>query len=154
MAGLTPEPLRAVEALFDPDLIVGSDTVEDAPAWKGAYLMLLRLGAEVSFSRGKLVHPFGPGWYAYAGNAYGPGGVGARLRRHFRREKKLHWHVDHLTGHAERMNAFAFRDGSECRIVSRLVGSGAFRPSLEGFGSSDCPACTSHLLEWRGEVTA
>ncbi len=150
MARLIASPLRDLEALLDPDLVVLPDAAERAPNWKGAYLVLLYLDEEVAFARARQLHSFPPGWYAYAGNAYGPGGVGARLRRHFRREKKLHWHVDQLTGHARSMSAVALRDGSECAIVSRLVGSGAFRPSLEGFGSSDCKACAAHLLDWQG----
>ena len=37
-----------------------------------------------------------PGFYAYAGSARGAGGLAARIARHLRYEKSLHWHVDYL----------------------------------------------------------
>ncbi len=36
------------------------------------------------------------GYYIYVGSAFGPGGVNARVSRHFRNTKKLHWHIDYL----------------------------------------------------------
>lgn len=148
MAWRDTELFRVIETLLRPDLLIERDSVERAPGWSGAYLLIIQLDEVALFERGREVLVFDPGCYAYAGSAYGPGGVGARLRRHFRREKKTHWHVDHLTKVSDLFSAAVLRDGSECAIVSRLLASGAFRPSLEGFGSSDCRACRSHLLEW------
>ena len=37
------------------------------------------------------------GQYAYVGSAHGPGGLRARVGRHLRAEKPLHWHIDYLT---------------------------------------------------------
>lgn len=116
------------------------------PQGKGAYLLFLQLSKPLRFKwRHRLVQ-LGPGWYAYAGNANGPGGIGARLRHHGRREKKIHWHVDHLTNAATQIHAFAAIGGSECTIVSRLLASHHFSVPLSGFGSSDCRRCPSHLL--------
>ncbi|WP_338468594.1 DUF123 domain-containing protein [Novosphingobium sp. ZN18A2] len=89
-----------------------------------------------------------PGWYAYAGSAKGPGGIGARLARHFRKDKRIHWHVDRLTVAAADFAALALPDGTECAIVRGLEGTGRFAHALKGFGSSDCPRCRSHLLRW------
>jgi Uri superfamily endonuclease len=38
-----------------------------------------------------------PGRYIYAGSAYGPGGLKARVSRHMRRAKRSQWHIDQLT---------------------------------------------------------
>jgi len=76
--------------------------------------------------------------------------LGARLRRHFRADKKLHWHIDHLTTVADGMSAIAVRDGSECGLAAVLSRSGTFRYAAERFGSSDCNSCPSHLLQWMG----
>lgn len=152
MAGLTSSasPLDAARSLLGGDPPIRPDTVEQAPDAKGAYLLVLELGEPLPFQRGPTVHVFEPGWYVYAGSAYGPGGIRARVRRHFRRGKKLHWHIDQLTGAADSICALSLRDGSECAIVSELSCSPAFMPSLAGFGSSDCQICPTHLLEWRG----
>jgi Uri superfamily endonuclease len=124
------------------------DTCDLVPDAKGAYALVLRLDAPARFSRGRTSDLIAAGWYAYAGSAYGPGGLRGRLRRHFRSDKALHWHVDHLTTVASRIFAVAIEDGSECRIAARLLESGRFRYGPAGFGSSDCPTCPSHLLEW------
>ncbi len=68
------------------------------PAHRGAYLLLIELtkATDVRLSnkrRASLV----PGHYLYAGSAYGPGGLKARIARHMRRAKVQRWHVDQLT---------------------------------------------------------
>ena len=113
----------------------------------GAYVLLLHLAAPVAFSRRGLGSAVLSGWYAYAGSARGSGGIGARLRHHFRADKRIHWHVDELTLAADRMTALAIPGGSECEIVARLLQSKRFVPALKGFGSSDCPTCPAHLLQ-------
>lgn len=116
--------------------------------FKGAYLLLLhldridglRLPPRISGS-------IAPGWFIYAGSAHGPGGVRRRLSRHFRPDKKIHWHIDHLTARSDQSLAFAVPDAGECDLSARLIASGAFVPVIAGFGSSDCKSCTSHLLQ-------
>jgi len=135
-----PQPIRAIDA----------ETVDAAPVGKGAYLLLMHFATPAGFTHKHARHVLDGGWYAYAGSAYGPGGIRARLRRHFRHDKKLHWHVDHLTAIARQLYAVALEGGSECAIAESLIGSGVFLPSLKGFGSSDCHSCQSHLLKWNG----
>ena len=36
------------------------------------------------------------GYYTYVGSAFSPGGVRARISRHLRTDKRLHWHIDYL----------------------------------------------------------
>ena len=85
---------------------------------------------------------FPAGWYAYAGSAHGPGGLGARLSRHVRSQKTLHWHADYLRTRAEFVAAW-WVDGTgerECTwadSLSRLPG--ASLPVLHFGSRSDAP---------------
>ena len=142
-----PEPLVTAGQLLSPAIHVGSDP-SLAPDGAGAYALLVQLGRAARFTlRGKEVS-LASGWYLYAGSAWGPGGIRARLRRHFRQDKKIHWHVDHLTAVADQLSALAMPGGRECGIVARLSDANGFQTILDGFGSSDCSTCRSHLLFW------
>jgi Uri superfamily endonuclease len=69
-------------------------------------------------------------------------GLEQRLGRHFREDKKMHWHIDHLLAVAEPMGAIIFPDADrECSAAAFLDGRGRAVP---GFGCSDC-TCLSHL---------
>jgi len=121
-------------------------SVHAAPSRAGSYLLLIHLPRTVNFNRSGLEHAFQPGWFIYAGSARGPGGLRARLQRHFRAEKKLHWHIDSLTTVADEIIAFAIEGARECDLASALLRTETFRPALAGFGSSDCTDCATHLL--------
>ncbi len=127
---------------------VSPETVDSAPVSGGAYLLLLRLPGPVTIAIGKIAGELPGGWYAYAGSARGPGGIRARLRRHFRRDKRLHWHIDRLTTLADRLSAFAVPGGNECALRRLVADSGLGAVAIPGFGSSDCAACPAHLLRW------
>lgn len=114
------------------------------PAQPGAYALALALPQPVVLARGRLAGLVPAGLYVYAGSARGPGGIAARVRRHIRRDKRIHWHIDALTATAQ-IAAVAVPDGAECAIVARLLAAG-FHPAIAGFGSSDCRTCPSHLL--------
>ena len=143
------EPLTKICALLRPALPIDCNSLSKAPNGAGAYALALHLRKPVFFERARLTQNLRSGWYVYAGSAYGPGGIRARLCRHFKKTKKLHWHVDQLTGAAEDICAVAVPDGSECEIIATLARSRAFQFVAEGFGSSDCRICQSHLLAWR-----
>lgn len=114
----------------------------------GAYLILIQLTDSVSLPIPTLpINELPAGHYLYAGSARGPGGLRARIGRHLRRGKRLHWHVDHLTETAMSLLAFPIPDRDECMLVRSLRDSGYYHPPAPGFGSSDCRNCTSHLLE-------
>ena len=118
---------------------------------KGAYCLALHLPRRVQLSLPRFgTHTFRPGWYLYFGSAYGPGGLKARLARHLRREKAAHWHVDHLTVKADRLECLAFPGGDECSLRARFEAALGLSVPLAGFGSSDCRKCSSHLLQWEG----
>ena len=115
----------------------------EIPTQPGAYLLLIELTkvTDVKLSnkrRASLV----PGRYLYAGSAYGPGGLKARIARHMRRSKVQRWHVDQLTKSGVR-GAWVFPGCNECDLVDMNL---ALPVSIVGFGSADCKRCRSHLL--------
>ena len=143
-----------MEALAEAGLggpLMARTTQAGVPAESGAYLLLLGLGDEVEIARAGIREILPPGWYLYAGSAYGPGGIAARVARHFRRDKPRHWHIDALTG-AAALQALAFPGGRECDLVARLGARPDFLIPVPGFGSSDCRTCESHLLAWRQDA--
>jgi len=123
------------------------------PAIRGAYALIVKLGHKASVERPrKEPSILPPGWYVYAGSARGPGGIPARLIRHFRLDKPIHWHIDQLTSlSGVRIWASPVPEGHECDLVAKLSRSGLFHTACPGFGSSDCRKCEGHLLVWRPE---
>ena len=112
---------------------------------KGVYILLAFLAKDTRLKTGALgeVH-FKKGFYAYSGSAMG--GLEQRIRRHLRKNKKLHWHIDYLLNHAEiKMIAIRKTDrkSDECAAARRLLSLGGV--PVDGFGSSDC-SCNAHLL--------
>ncbi|MCB2061427.1 MAG: DUF123 domain-containing protein [Novosphingobium sp.] len=143
---------ETLEALLHAAPAFKEQGLNKAPDRGGAYVLAMHLREPLEILHRGRSHLLEAGSYAYAGSAYGPGGIRARLRRHFRREKKLHWHVDRLTVAAEDIRAIALEGGSECEIVEQLMRSPGFAFPLDGFGSSDCNSCRSHLLQWHRQI--
>ena len=84
------------------------------------------------------------GFYAYTGSAMG--GLEQRIKRHLRKEKNIHWHIDYLLGKTEIKKILVMETNvksGECRAAEKLEQSGGV--SVDGFGSSDCK-CKSHLF--------
>lgn len=110
---------------------------------KGVYVLLFSLPEQMIVEVGALGRlTLKGGYYAYVGSAQN--GMDSRLRRHVSREKKPHWHIDHLTLRGENFSALAMSGpkSAECEIASRL--SRTYK-KIPGFGSSDC-SCPSHLF--------
>jgi Uri superfamily endonuclease len=109
---------------------------------RGSYALLLSLDRRRVVDVGAL----GPvdleeGTYVYCGSALG--GLEQRLGRHFRREKKARWHIDHLLAAGSAFGAFVFEEAdAECQAAEFMTARG--RP-VPGFGCSDC-SCPSHLF--------
>jgi Uri superfamily endonuclease len=129
-----------------------SETPSPWPRLGGTYVLLIEVTVPREIVAGHLGrHTLTPGIYAYVGSAYGPGGLQARLARHLRPEKKLHWHIDYLlTANAASVVAvYARADATrrECAWVRRLLAlPGAVAP-IPRFGAGDCrEGCPAHLL--------
>ena len=128
-------------------IVATPDEIEAIGSQRGAYLLVLRVPRRVELQSLKRPCRFAaPGSYVYAGSAYGPGGLAARLRRHMWPKKTMHWHIDKLTVKADAMAALAVPGGDECMLVEALLSGGRFRVAIPGFGSSDCRNCEGHLL--------
>ncbi len=115
----------------------------------GSYLLVIDCSHSTEISVGALGSiEFEVGYYAYAGSAFGPGGL-ARVDRHRRiatgEHDVRHWHIDYLLGAGgisiARVETFPERD-VECVLSSALRNEGV--DSVESFGASDCD-CVSHL---------
>lgn len=116
------------------------------PDIRGAYALVLRLAHETRLDIATLGRPLLPaGLYLYAGSAWGPGGIRARVRRHLRQPKSRVWHIDRLTEMAEVDRVIAFPQARECAIADFVVARGAHAP-IPRFGASDCRRCEAHLL--------
>ncbi|MHB0856849.1 MAG: GIY-YIG nuclease family protein [Anaerolineae bacterium] len=112
----------------------------------GTYLLVLRLPETQVIEIGGLGdHTFSPGAYLYTGSALA--GLEARLARHLRGEKRLHWHIDYLMLHAHPIEAWAAlgRERRECAWAGLLSRLEDILPAMNRFGASDC-RCRTHLF--------
>lgn len=119
------------------------DYLEREVADRGGYLILLRIDKACPISSGRLGNWVAqPGWYVYVGSAMRT--LSARLARHVRLRKKMHWHIDTLRAVADRVVPLAIRSShrEECDIAAAM--SRLLSPGPQGFGSSDCD-CPTHL---------
>lgn len=110
----------------------------------GDYLFLLHLKEEKSIavgSLGKVIFP--AGYYVYTGSA--KRNLAARLQRHQRRRKKMHWHIDYLRQEADVVAAIPIRtaDDLEHDLARAVAKIAAWQ--IDGFGCTDCH-CPSHLF--------
>lgn len=147
--GLPPPLILDLQACLGNALLVDHRLLGNLPVTGGAYALILHLEQAVAVDLPKLsAQPIAPGWYLYAGSAYGPGGLRARLARHFKPNKKTHWHIDRLTNICAPAAALSMPGGCECAIAAELAAGQAFGFVAAGFGASDCRQCPSHLLAW------
>jgi Uri superfamily endonuclease len=121
--------------------------LDDIPTLTGAYVLVIDLAAPVSIetaSTGPII--LATGRYAYCGSAHGPGGLRARLRRHLRRDKKAHWHVDRLTAAGRIVAVDARPGGHECALADAVRSRPGVTVPVRRFGASDCRRCPAHLF--------
>ncbi len=114
----------------------------------GTYCLILHLPRRTRIAVGRLgLFDFPAGYYVYVGSALN--GLEARLARHLRQDKALHWHVDYLLQHATLVETWSAISAErlECRwaeIASTLPGASLPVPR---FGASDC-RCPAHLIHF------
>jgi Uri superfamily endonuclease len=116
------------------------------PSTPGTYVLIVRVDQPLTLAVGRLGTVTLPGGhYAYVGSAHGPGGLRARLNRHLRADKPLHWHIDYLTAAAPVITIWwrASSERLECAWAQTLIARGSV--PVPRFGSSDC-TCPAHLI--------
>ena len=113
----------------------------------GTYALILESRSNESIQIGRWREMvLTPGYYIYVGSAFGPGGLKARLSRHLRKSKPLHWHIDYLREIVTPIEIWYSHDPEhlEHRWASVLSDAGGMN-SVKGFGCTDCK-CASHLF--------
>lgn len=113
----------------------------------GVYVLLIRVPRPARLPIGHLgPHTFPAGWYLYIGSARGPGGVAARVARHLRTDKRVHWHIDYLLRAGRVAGVWiAFNRLTECGVARRVQALPGTAVPVPSFGASDCD-CTTHLF--------
>ena len=128
----------------------GKSIYDLSSADSGCYSLIITLKRQQKIRVGKLgVARFPSGTYIYTGSAMK--GLAARLRRHCRRKKKIHWHIDHLLALPEarvkKIIVYPHAPGQECRQNQRIATRVGAAVILRRFGASDCQSgCASHLF--------
>jgi Uri superfamily endonuclease len=118
----------------------------------GTYVLILFLKQHRSIAVGKLGKiGFPPGYYAYVGSAFGPGGLAARLKHHLFSDARPHWHIDYLRRQAktEQLWLTEFNQPLEHSWASVLEQFSNSAQAFRGFGCSDCK-CPSHIFYFPG----
>lgn len=111
------------------------------------YRLFIRVEAPLRLPVGRLgSFDLPPGDYVYTGSARR--NLEARIARHLRRDKPLHWHIDYLlAAPGVRVTRVVRSRLEECRLNQSQAGT----LPIPGFGASDCKhGCGSHLkyLGW------
>jgi len=138
---------------------ISTAEIDELPTTEGSYLLVFEIDRQSTVHAGRLGPlTFAPGIWLYAGSAWGPGGVRARVARHFRAEKKRHWHIDALSlvqppaaAYVELQPDRATR--LECLWIQQFLKCPEMQAPHPGFGSSDCTqGCPAHLV-YTSDVT-
>jgi len=120
------------------------------PGVPGSYVLLAYLPAAACISSvgGSKKWRLEAGFFAYVGSARGPGGLRARLDRHFRAQRKPHWHLDALLERASPCGYLCLcGEANECALAAAIAEVAEL--AVAGFGCSDCH-CRSHLFRLAG----
>jgi len=115
---------------------------------RGLYIAVFWLGGDQEIRVGRLGRfHFRKGTYLYVGTA--SRGLSARLERHGRKAKPVHWHIDYLSRRATMLGAIVIdRDReTECQLAASVARR--FDRPVKGFGASDC-RCPGHLFYTKG----
>ena len=92
---------------------------------------------------------FDAGYYYYVGSAQK--NLRQRLRRHIRKDKLIHWHIDHITVRPDCKIGnifvlFGADKNMEENIANLLSLKFKLDSSIIGFGNSDSPNSKTHLF--------
>lgn len=122
----------------------------DLPPAPGSYALSMVLSSSTRLRIGALGEfDFPQGGYLYTGNAFGQGGLRARLHRYLDPGRKCHWHIDYLLPKVQ-INRVYFALASlplECLWSQALANLPNAQFPVARFGASDCrTGCKAHLV--------
>ena len=112
----------------------------------GIYHLLIQLLQPQEIIVGKLgLFRFPAGYYVYTGSALN--GLEARVARHRRKEKRLHWHIDYLLQYAKIIDVVYHitTERLECEYNRQIMNLPDAQIIVPRFGASDCK-CDAHLV--------
>jgi Uri superfamily endonuclease len=122
----------------------------DLPEQEGTYILIAVAQQMKRLEIGRLgTYDVIPGFYAYVGSAFGPGGLRARIYHHLESVAEPHWHIDYLLGHAEPVAVWCVLSSRKLEqgLAELLAQASGFREPIRRFGSSDYRRSrTSHLF--------
>ncbi|MEO5374268.1 MAG: DUF123 domain-containing protein [Alphaproteobacteria bacterium] len=130
------------------------DDPEKLPSVAGAYALGVEVARPLVLSLpGRAAWELDEGLHLYAGSAFGPGGLRARIRHHLAAAKAVHWHIDRLTNAFGVALAIALPGGDECGIARAAASLAGASVPAPGFGVGDCRDCPSHLIRLPEDMT-
>ncbi len=122
----------------------------ELPDERGTYILIASVLRMKRLKIGRLgTYDLLPGFYAYVGSAFGPGGLRARIHHHLESVAEPHWHMDYLLRYAEPVEVWYALSGRkrEQDLAELLEQASGFRMPIHRFGSSDYRRSrTSHLF--------
>jgi Uri superfamily endonuclease len=116
----------------------------------GIYILEIRLVENIKVVLGKNKEFDLPqGYYYYVGSAQK--NLQSRVNRHRTKNKKIHWHIDHITSNyfADVLTVYTFENAKkefECELRELIEKKFNLTHLIKNFGNSDCNKCESHLL--------
>ncbi len=123
---------------------------------KGIYILELFADKDFIISAKKFIGvTFPKGYYYYIGSAQK--NLKSRIERHLRKEKIIHWHIDHLTTHKSIniTNTFIIPKAEkniEAEIANNFVDYFDAQIVVNGFGNSDTKETKTHLFYRESEI--
>ncbi|OLS30239.1 MAG: hypothetical protein ThorAB25_11340 [Candidatus Thorarchaeota archaeon AB_25] len=121
---------------------------------KGVYVLIIQVKKPVKVQIKSLGDTeFVPSVWAYVGSAMGTGSTSLknRLRRHFRKEKTIYWHIDYLLNEDIEIEKAIWAQSErhlECDLAQSLASNNEFNAGPKGFGASDCKSgCIAHIFK-------
>lgn len=133
-----------------PELKFHKYFIEPESVQQGTYILEINAALPFSIEAKQFANlDFEKGFYYYFGSAQK--NIQKRLERHLRKEKKLHWHIDHITSKETNSIISIYllpkaEKSFECFSLAEISSRVSAVIPAENFGNSDCKTCRSHLL--------
>ncbi|AHF80480.1 GIY-YIG nuclease family protein [Thermococcus paralvinellae] len=101
---------------------------------RGSYFLVIKVEGDMIVRTKRKEFPLKAGYYVYVGSAMNS--LEKRVERHFKKDKKLHWHIDFLLKESELLRAYLIPNDAKIEEeLSREVSK--FGKPVKGFGASD-----------------